>query len=273
MKLQIVPPSAGLHWIRLGLQTFRQQPWALSVLFFLSMAAISVASMVPILGTALALALLPTTSLIMMVGAAEAWQHRTPTPALLLVAFRTGRQRLHALVQLGFFYALGFGGLMLASTLVDGGEFARVYLGLQPLTPELAQTPSFQTAMWVAMLLYLPLSLLFWHAPALVHWHNVPAVKAMFFSIVACTRNMGAFLLYGLGWLGLIAIMGIGLGLVVALLMSVLGSAASVFIVAGAMALAAVFFTSTVFTFRDCFSAPDEAATPATNAPSGDNVL
>jgi hypothetical protein len=28
------------------------------------------------------------------------------------------------------------------------------------------------------MVLYLPLSLLFWHAPGLVHWHGVPPVKA-----------------------------------------------------------------------------------------------
>ncbi|MBS7348976.1 MAG: hypothetical protein KIG95_02200 [Comamonas sp.] len=262
MKLHIVPPSAGLQWIRLGLQTFGRQPWALSVLFFLSMAAVSVASMLPLIGPVLALALLPTASLVMMVAAAEAWQHRTPTPALLLMAFRTGRQRLRILVHLGVLYAIGFGLLMLLSSTMDGGEFARVYLGLQPLNAELAQTPSFQRAMWLAMLLYLPLSLLFWHAPALAHWHQVSALKAMFFSIVACTRNMGAFLVYGLGWLVLMGVFGVGLGLVLTLLMLAVGPAAGILVVAGAMALAAVFFTSTVFSFRDCFSAPEAQELP-----------
>jgi hypothetical protein len=56
--------------------------------------------------------------------------------------------------------------------------------------------------MWVAMALYLPLSLLFWHAPALVHWHGVPPLKSLFFSLVACMRNFKAFTLFGLAWVG-----------------------------------------------------------------------
>ena len=44
-------------------------------------------------------------------------------------------------------------------------------------------------AMAVALLLHLPLFLMFWHAPALVHWHGVAPVKSLFFSVVACLRN------------------------------------------------------------------------------------
>ena len=72
--------------------------------------------------------------------------------------------------------------------------------------------------MWLSMLLYLPLSLLFWHAPGLVHWHGVPPVKALFFSIVACMRNFGAFLVYGLGWLGVFLLGGLVVSIVSALL-------------------------------------------------------
>ncbi len=257
MKLQLVRPKTGLEWVKLGIQTFWKQPMALSALFFLSMAAMSLVSMVPMVGTALALALLPTASLVMMVGAAEALRERTPTPALLLVAFRSGRERLRGLAVLGACYAVGFGLLMLISTWIDGGEFARVYLGLQPLTQELAQTPSFQSAMWVSMLLYLPLSLLFWHAPALIHWHGTPPLKAMFFSLVACLRNFWAFLAYWLGWAVASILAGALLALLTALLSTVVGAIAGILLVVTAMALAAMFFTSTVFTFRDCFAAPD----------------
>lgn len=259
MKLQLVRPGTGLEWLKLGIKTFWSQPLALSALFFLSMALMSVASMVPVIGTALALALLPMASLVMMVAAAEALRERTPTPALLLVAFRSGRERLRGLAVLGACYALGFGLLMLVSSAIDGGEFARVYLGLQPLTPEMAQTGSFQSAMWVAMLLYLPLSLLFWHAPALIHWHGTPPLKAMFFSLVACVRNIGAFMVYGLGWVGMFMLTGAVLAMLIGLLSAVIGTAAGALLVVAAMALAAMFFTSTVFTFRDCFAAPEAA--------------
>lgn len=256
MKLQLVKPRTGLQWVKLGVQIFWRQPIALAALFFLCMAAMSLVSMVPMVGTVLALALLPTTSLIMMVGAAEAWSNRTPTPALIWRVLRGGRDRLHALAVLGICYALGFGLLMFLSSLVDGGGFARVYLGLMPLSPQLAQDASFQAAMWTATLLYLPLSFLFWHAPALVHWHGTSALKAMFFSIVACSRNIGAFFMYGLGWMVMLLVAGAALALTTGLLSLVVGHVAMALMVVAAMALVAMLFTSTVFTFRDCFAAP-----------------
>ena len=56
-------------------------------------------------------------------------------------------------------------------------------------------------ACWSCCCCTRPLILLFWHAPALVHWHGVSPVKSLFFSAVACFRNFGALLVYGLAWL------------------------------------------------------------------------
>lgn len=184
MKLNIVPARTGVQWVRLGIRAFWRQPLALAALFFMTMAAMSLATMLPLIGPAVALALLPSATLAMMVATAETTQGRFPTPALLLVAFRTGRQRLRDMLVLGGLYAVGFLGIMGLSALVDGGQFAQVYLGNQALTREMAETPAFQSAMWLSMLLYLPLSLLFWHAPGLVHWHGVPPVKSLFLFIV-----------------------------------------------------------------------------------------
>ena len=258
MKLNIVPARPGMAWVKLGVRAFWRQPMALAALFFMTMAAMSLASMVPFIGPAIALTLLPSATLAMMVAAAEATQGRFPTPAVLLVAFRTGRQRLRDMLQLGALYAVGFLGIMGLSALIDGGQFAQVYLGGAPLTKEVAENPSFQSAMWLSMVLYLPLSLLFWHAPGLVHWHGVPPVKALFFSIVACIRNFGAFVVYGLGWLGVFILGGVVAAMVTALLTAAGfgGSAAGGIMVGGAMMMAAMFFTSVVFTFRDCFAPP-----------------
>jgi hypothetical protein len=59
MKLQLVPASRGVTWIRLGMRTFFRQPLALSGLFFMFLAVMSLAGSMPVVGLSLALALLP----------------------------------------------------------------------------------------------------------------------------------------------------------------------------------------------------------------------
>ena len=272
MKLQIVPARTGLQWVQLGLRTFKSQPLALAALFFLGMAGMSLVTALPLIGPVIALALLPCISLTMMVAASEAAHGRKPTPALLLVAFRSGSQHLHAMLMLGGLYAAGFLLIIGASSIVDGGTFASVYMGQTPMTRELAEEPEFQSAMWLSMCLYLPLSLAFWHAPALVHWHNVSPVKSLFFSLVACFRNIGAYLVFGLCCAGVFIVSGMVLAMVTAILASLIGNIAGGLMVATALALAAMFFSSIVFTFRDCFSPPDTESNtvelPASTPPS-----
>ena len=267
MKLQIVPPGTGLQWVLQGLRTFRSQPLALAALFFLGMASMSLISAVPLIGPVIALALLPCISLSMMVAASEAAHGRKPTPALLLVSFRSGSQHLHSMLILGGLYAAGFLLIIGASCLVDGGTFASVYLGQTPMTRELAEEPEFQSAMWLSMFLYLPLSLAFWHAPALIHWHGISPVKSLFFSFVGCIRNIGAYLVFGVCWIGVFIVSGMALAIVTGILAMLIGSIAGGLMVATALMLAAIFFTSIVFTFRDSFSPPDAEQTLIDSAP------
>ncbi|BDR07592.1 hypothetical protein CTTA_1141 [Comamonas testosteroni] len=268
MKLQIVPPGTGLQWVLQGLRTFKSQPLALAALFFLGMASMSLISALPLIGPVIALALLPCISLTMMVAASEAAHGRKPTPALLLVAFRSGSQHLHSMLMLGGLYAAGFLLIIGASSLVDGGTFASVYLGQTPMTRELAEEPEFQSAMWLSMFLYLPLSLAFWHAPALIHWHGISPVKSLFFSFVGCIRNIGAYLVFGVCWIGVFIVSGMALAIVTGILAMLIGSIAGGLMVATALMLAAIFFTSIVFTFRDSFSPPDDDQT-LTDSSSG----
>lgn len=276
MKLQIVPPGTGLQWVLQGLRTFKSQPLALAALFFLGMASMSLISALPLIGPVIALALLPCISLTMMVAASEAAHGRKPTPALLLVAFRSGSQHLHSMLMLGGLYAAGFLLIIGASSLVDGGTFASVYLGQTPMTRELAEEPEFQSAMWLSMFLYLPLSLAFWHAPALIHWHGISPVKSLFFSFVGCIRNIGAYLVFGVCWIGVFIVSGMALAIVTGILAMLIGSIAGGLMVATALMLAAIFFTSIVFTFRDSFSPPDDdqaliESSSGTTPPSSDS--
>jgi hypothetical protein len=120
------------------------------------------------------------------------------------------------------------------------------------MSAELLQDGDFQLAMLAASALYLPLSLMFWHAPALVHWHGVAPVKSLFFSFIACIRNFWAFTVYGLVWMGVF----LGFGVTMAAVAGLLGSAEflAAALYPAAMLMAATFFTSIYFTFTDSFT-------------------
>jgi hypothetical protein len=114
--------------------------------------------------------------------------------------------------------------------------------------------------MLVFLLLQMPLSLMFWHAPALVHWHSVPPVKSVFFSLVACLRNFWAFTIFGLAWGGILLFAMV----VVSVLAATVGSPqlAGLVLLPVSLLIAAMFFTSTYFSFRDCFDAATGEPSP-----------
>ena len=262
MKLNIVPARTGITWVKLGFKTFWQQPLAMSGLFFMFMALLSVATMVPFIGAALALALLPAATLGLMAATQEATKGKFPMPSILISAFRAGKQRLRAMLVLGALYAAGFLALMAVSALIDGGQFAKLYLVGGKITEDMVQAADFQAAMWVTLALYLPLSLLFWHAPALVHWHGVSPVKSLFFSLMACYKNWAALTIYGLIWTLTFMLAMVLVTLVAALLGNPTIAALALFPVA--LIMMAMFFTSIYFTFRDSFT-DSRAATPPTD--------
>jgi hypothetical protein len=254
MNLNIVPAKQGLTWVKQGIRTFWRQPLAFTGLFFLFIAWVSLLSMVPVLGAALALLILPAATLGLMVATEQAASGQFPMPTVLMVAFRAGQQRLKAMLVLGGMYAVSFLAVMAISALIDGGGFAKVYLANAPITLEVVNDPDFQVAMWFATLLYIPLSMLFWHAPALVHWHGVPPLKSMFFSAVACWRNLGAFAVYLVAWLGVFIVC----ATVLLTISSALGGKdlSGIVLMPGALLMAAMFFTSVYFSVKDCFELP-----------------
>jgi len=251
MKLNLVPARTGAAWVRLGVRTFFKQPLALTGLFFMFMAVLSVASMVPVLGLPIAMLLLPAATLGLMAASREADQGRFPMPLTLLTALRAGPVKRRAMLMLGGLYTVGFMLVIGASYLVDGGGFVSTYLGGKSPSAELLASGGFQSAMWVFIGLHLPLSLLLWHAPALVFWHDLPPVKSIFFSLVACVRNFWAFTVFGALWM----VMMVLAGLTLTNLASLLGNPklVSMLLFPTLLLVASMFFTSLYFTYRDCF--------------------
>jgi hypothetical protein len=248
MKLNIVPARTGVQWVRLGMQTFMKQPLALAALVFMySMIAVAML-IVPLVGPFLMMAMVPVGTLGLMAATKVAETRSFPMPHVLLTAFRASRERVRSMFVLGALYAAA---IVLISLVVHGLVDMPDMTGKDPV--EMAQDPQFAAALLTAMLwtmvLYLPVSLAFWHAPALVHWHGVPPVKSLFFSFVACLRNAGAFTMYALTW-----------GLVIAAIMAATVLAGLItpwlsgVVFGAATTLASIaFYISIWFTFRDSF--------------------
>jgi len=106
MKLHIHPARQGLIWVKQGVRTFFRQPLALSGLFFIFMALMSLLSLVPVLGNALALALLPAATLGLMAATQVVTQGEFPKPMVLLSGFRAGRKELRSMLVLGVHHAV-----------------------------------------------------------------------------------------------------------------------------------------------------------------------
>jgi len=260
MKLNIVPASTGITWVKLGVKTFLQQPLAMSGLFFLYMAVGTLLSLLPVLGLILAFMIVPAATLGLMAATQEALKGKFPMPTVLVSAFRAGRQRMRAMLVLGALYAAAcLLIVMVVPFLVDAPVAPAASAATADAGREAMLAPQFQLTMLVTMALYLPISLLFWHAPALVHWHGISPVKSLFFSFVACIRNAGAFFMYGLGWFGVF----LGMGIVLSVITGLTGSATlmAAAMMPLALLMAAMFSTSIYFTFRDSFVAtpPDDS--------------
>jgi hypothetical protein len=251
MKLNIVPARQGALWVRLGIRAFWKQPLALSGLFFMFMTIMSLSSLIPVAGDLIALALVPATSLGLMAATREVDLGKFPMPWILACAFRVGKERKREMLILGLCYAAGFVGILGLSSLIDGGEFIKLSLGETHLDDLSNITPEMQNAFWFSTILNLLLSAIFWYAPALVHWHSLPAIKSLFFSTVAFISNWRAFLVFGLTWLMVSGATASTL-LLIGSLLDNFEFAATAMIPAMLM-LSAMFFCSTYFSFKDSF--------------------
>ncbi|HEX9720635.1 MAG TPA: BPSS1780 family membrane protein [Ramlibacter sp.] len=242
MKLNIVPARTGVQWVKLGMKTFAKQPLALAGLFFMYMAAVIAVAQVPVVGVVIGGMLVPAATLGLMAATAEATKGRFPMPSVLISAFRAGRQQVRAMLLLGVIYTVGSKLMTELATLVMG-------------TPA-ADSGEVDGATLLALVLHTPLFLMFWHAPALVHWHGVTPAKSLFFSMVACLKNFGAFLVYGLTWL----VVFLAVGMVFGLMGGLLGGPemARAVMMPTALLMAAMFSTSIYFTFLDSFVATPE---------------
>lgn len=253
MKLKLVKASQGWVWVRQGLLACRQQPLGyIGLLGLSSMASMALMIALQGIGLAIALGLLPSIWLGFMLATRRVLTGQVITPAVLIEPFRTDAKVRRELIVLGVLYALAMlGATQLATWLgPDLSVLEDVQSKAQDLG-DLVTDPAVQQSMLLDLALTLPVTLLFLHAPALILWARVPVAKALFFSAVAIWRNLGAFVVFGLGWLGVLCALAVAasvlaLALPVPLLVNVITMAASMWLAAG-------LYGSLYFAVVDCF--------------------
>ena len=184
---------------------------------------------------------------------------------LLFEGFRRGAR---AQLLLGVVYFLCLAAVLGTTALADGGAVARWVLTGERPNDEMLQSPDLYTAFAIAAALYAPVMMMFWFAPVLAAWHDVPTIKAMFFSIVSCWRNRGAFIVYGALWFAVATTVSFGLSALLQALGA--GELALVILMPASIIVTTMLYCSFYATYRGCFGvqSPGQPLPPAPTSSS-----
>ena len=217
MNIRKVPPGHGWQWIVEAFRLFRKSPLVWVVLNMALLLIGVVLSVLPLLG-AYVLYLLTPVFLGGIMAAAKDFEGGKEIEIANL--FRGFRQNAAHLVTVGGVYLVGQVVISGAMLTIGGPEFQEAVkagireLDASALTPEGAARVL--QAMLVGSLLFVPLAMAVWFAPALVILDEQPGFRALWLSLLACVRNALPLLLYSVvsSLLLLFALIPFGLGLI-----------------------------------------------------------
>ncbi|WP_298014358.1 BPSS1780 family membrane protein [uncultured Aquabacterium sp.] len=268
MKLRLVKPAQGLVWVRQGLLLGKRQPLNFVGLLGLVASVALLLMGLSVIGPLLLLAAMPMVWMGFMLASRHALAGEKIPPSVLIEAVRTQPEMRKAFARLGGAYvAATLVVMQLAHVLGPGADVLAEAFDTAQDAGEILANPLVQQDLLWRMALTLPVSLLFWHTPALILWARQPLAKALFFSWIACWRNLGAFVVYGAAWAVLILLVGL-IDSVIAMVLPV-PAVVNVLAVATGLWVAAAFYASLYFTVVDCFDAP---GTPPDGSSPGQDV-
>lgn len=265
MKLKLVKASQGLVWVRQGMLICRQQPLGfVGLLGMVGTLALLLLGLPERVGSILVIGVMPLVWMGFMLATRRALTGERITPAVMIEAVKgSDSPRLNfALLGLAYMLATQLVSL-LAQWLGPDPDALEQIMATTKEMADLVNNPLVQEDMMWRMALTIPVSLVFWHTPALVLWARAPVMKALFFSVVATWRNLGAFAVYGLSWAGVVIAVGL-VDRIIAELIPV-PIVANVLALTAGMWLAGAFYASLYFTVVDCFE-PQAPAEPAPSA-------
>jgi hypothetical protein len=193
VQARIVGAAQGVRWLGEGWTLFRAAPLGWLALACVYLLGTNVLALVPLVGFVAALMMVPALTVGMMAAARAVSRGARPHLRMLAEGFQSGGR---AQLGLGVVYfvlsTLVFG----ATALADDEGRLRAILGGRAPAGELVLA-DILLPLAVFALSYAPVLMMFWFAPPLAAWHSAGALKALFFSFVACAMNWRAFLAYG----------------------------------------------------------------------------
>ena len=195
MKVQarIVSAARGARWLGEGWQLFRVAPLGWLALACVYLLGTNIVALVPAIGFVAALMMVPALTVGMMSAARAAAHGAQPHVRMLAEGFQGERRAQLGLGAVYFLLSmLVFGATALAD---QEGKLRSVLGGRAPAEQLLPGDLLLPAAVFA--LSYAPVLMMFWFAPPLAAWHSTGALKALFFSFVACVMNWRAFLAYG----------------------------------------------------------------------------
>jgi hypothetical protein len=213
MQALQLPASAGWQWIKQAWNLFRQQPLAIMSLFIIFVFSLLLLAMLPLVGPLVYGVLMQGLSTGFLMACQQIENKKPVLPMMLVAGFRANNKRAaKPLLLLGVAYFLSVLAVLALTLWVDDGTLMELFRG-QKVDEEAFFSPQVTSAMLVAVIGHLLITILFWYAPALVVWHQLSPLKAVFFSIVTVWRNKAAFLVYGLALAAMGALLQLLLGL------------------------------------------------------------
>jgi len=251
----------GVQWMRDAFRLFLRRPLPFSAMFVSFLLVALLATLVPLVGSVVMLMALPLLSLGFMIASRAAQNDLPVNPGQFIEPLRGERSRRNTLLSLCAAYALGTVLIMTLSEWIDGGAFDRLQVLMakgDEARAEMEALLADPRLMWGLVTrfgLAACLSVPFWHAPALVHWQGQSVGQALFSSTLAMWRCKGAFLMYSLAWVGVIAIFGALVGLLFSLFDA--RQLAGVIAMPAGLMFSTVFYVSLLFTYEGCFSQSD----------------
>ncbi|CAM2157233.1 MULTISPECIES: BPSS1780 family membrane protein [Paraburkholderia] len=267
MQLIEVPAKQGYVWFRQGIWLFRRNPLAFLTLFFAYLLAMTLISAVPVIGGVLPLIFVPGIAVGFMAACRDTIAGKPVFPTILVDGFRSyGQTVTKHLFVLGGIYVVAMTLVLAASALVDGGTLLRLMTLGGNLDTETIENSNIPLAVLASLAAYVPVSMMFWFAPVLTAWHDVPPVKAIFFSIVSCWRNKGAFVVYGALW----SAVSIGVSLGLSTLLRALGAGdfALAILMPALILVTTMLYCSFYATYRGCYGVQEK---PAADLPDSSN--
>lgn len=250
MQARHLPARAGAAWLQEAFALYRKNPPLLtSVTMIYLMIAVGL-NFIPFLGSFVVPLLLPMLNLIVGNTCRLIDNGQPPAGPLLLAGVKEQRPLL---LRLG---ALQLGAsilLLLVMTLLEGGGLMEA--------PGSKEMDMEDVALMLLRLFVLasPVLLAFWFAPLLTGWDKIAPGKAVFFSLVASWRNLGAFMVYLLG-IVIVAIMlpGLVLALMTLIAPDFLGGVSFILRTVLIVVLTPILMAGSYISYRAVFQRVDE---------------